>query len=136
LAEKILTARGALEGERKHVTVLLADIQGSLKLIEGIDPEEVRTLLDPALHAMMDAVHRYEGTVNQVMGDGIMALFGAPVAMRPLVRPGVVRRAPRRRCCCSQWKSMGLAVIISRRLTIIATHRARRVPTQRTQDAC
>jgi Double zinc ribbon len=80
LAEKILTARGALEGERKHVTVLLADIQGSLKLIEGIDPEEVRTLLDPALHAMMDAVHRYEGTVNQVMGDGIMALFGAPVA--------------------------------------------------------
>jgi class 3 adenylate cyclase/tetratricopeptide (TPR) repeat protein len=80
LAEKILTARGALEGERKHVTVLFADIKGSLELIEGIDPEEVRTLLDPALQAMMEAVHRYEGTVNQIMGDGIMALFGAPVA--------------------------------------------------------
>ena len=80
LAEKILTARSALEGERKHVTVLFADVKGSLELIEGIDPEEVRTLLDPALQAMMEAVHRYEGTVNQVMGDGIMALFGAPVA--------------------------------------------------------
>ncbi len=80
LAEKILTARSALEGERKHVTVLFADIKGSLELIEGIDPEEVRTLLDPALQAMMEAVHRYEGTVNQIMGDGIMALFGAPVA--------------------------------------------------------
>jgi class 3 adenylate cyclase/tetratricopeptide (TPR) repeat protein len=80
LAEKILTARGDLEGERKQVTVLFADIKGSTELIEGLDPEEARKLLDPALYAMMEAVHRYEGTVNQVLGDGIMALFGAPVA--------------------------------------------------------
>jgi class 3 adenylate cyclase len=80
LTEKILQARLSLEGERKQVTVLFADLKGSTELIEGLDPEEARRLLDPALHLMMDAVHRYEGTVNQVLGDGIMALFGAPVA--------------------------------------------------------
>src|SRR5712691_8443759 len=80
LAEKILTSRSALEGERKQVTVLFADLKGSTELIADLDPEEARALLDPALHAMMDAVHRYEGTLNQVLGDGIMALFGAPVA--------------------------------------------------------
>ena len=79
-AEKILTSRSALEGERKQVTVLFADLKGSTELIEALDPEAARRLLDPALHIMMDAVHRYEGTVNQVLGDGIMALFGAPVA--------------------------------------------------------
>ena len=62
------------------MTVLFADLKGSTELIEGLDPEEARKLLDPALHVMMDAAHRYEGTVNQVLGDGIMALFGAPVA--------------------------------------------------------
>jgi class 3 adenylate cyclase len=80
LTEKILEARSSLEGERKQVTVLFADLKGSTTLVEGLDPEEARRLLDPALHAMMDAVHGYEGTVNQVLGDGIMALFGAPVA--------------------------------------------------------
>src|SRR5262252_60958 len=80
LAEKILASRAALEGERKQVTVLFADLKGSTELIAGLDPEEARQLLDPALHVMMEAVHRYEGTVNQVLGDGIMALFGAPVA--------------------------------------------------------
>jgi class 3 adenylate cyclase/tetratricopeptide (TPR) repeat protein len=80
LTEKILASRAALEGERKQVTVLFADIKGSTELIEGLDPEEARKLLDPALQAMMEAVHRYEGTVNQVLGDGIMALFGAPLA--------------------------------------------------------
>src|SRR5262249_52751162 len=80
LAEKILTSRGALEGERKQVTVLFADLKGSTELIRDLDPEQAQALLDPALDAMMDAVHRYEGTVNQVLGDGIMALFGAPVA--------------------------------------------------------
>ena len=59
---------------------MFADLKGSTELIQGLDPEEARRLLDPALHVMMDAVHRYEGTVNQVLGDGIMALFGAPVA--------------------------------------------------------
>src|SRR3954468_21430815 len=80
LAERIISSRGALEGERKQVTVLFADLKGSTELIQGLDPEEARSLLDPALQAMMDAVHRYEGTVNRVMGDGIMALFGAPIA--------------------------------------------------------
>ena len=80
LVEKILTTRGALEGERKQVTVLFADIKGSLELLVGKDPEEVRKLLDPVLEHMMQAVHRYEGTVNQILGDGIMAIFGAPVA--------------------------------------------------------
>src|SRR6266487_2153306 len=80
LAEKILTSRSALEGERKQVTVLFADLKGSLELIADRDPEEARQILDPVLEHLMAAVHRYEGTVNQVMGDGIMALFGAPVA--------------------------------------------------------
>ena len=80
LAEKILTSKSALEGERKQVTVLFADLKGSMELLADRDPEEARKLLDPVLEVMMEAVHRYEGTVNQVMGDGIMALFGAPVA--------------------------------------------------------
>jgi class 3 adenylate cyclase len=80
LAEKILTSKAALEGERKQVTVLFADLKGSMELLADRDPEEARKLLDPVLEHMMEAVHRYEGTVNQVMGDGIMALFGAPLA--------------------------------------------------------
>jgi len=80
LAEKILTSKAALEGERKQVTVLFADLKGSMELLADRDPEEARTFLDPVLEHMMEAVHRYEGTVNQVMGDGIMALFGAPLA--------------------------------------------------------
>ena len=80
LAERVLTSRAALEGERKQVTVLFADLKGSMELLAERDPEEARTLLDPVLQLMMDAVHRYEGTVNQVLGDGIMALFGAPLA--------------------------------------------------------
>jgi class 3 adenylate cyclase len=80
LAEKIRTSRSTLEGERKQVTVLFADLKGSTELIRDLDPEAAQRLLDPALQRMMDAVHRFEGTVNQVLGDGIMALFGAPVA--------------------------------------------------------
>src|SRR3990170_4782909 len=80
LAEKILTSKAAVEGERKQVTVLFADLKGSMELQADRDPEEARKLLDPVLERMMEAVHRYEGTVNQVMGDGIMALFGAPLA--------------------------------------------------------
>ena len=80
LAEKILGSRSALEGERKQVTVLFADLKGSMELLADRDPEEARKLLDPVLERMMESVHRYEGTVNQVMGDGIMALFGAPLA--------------------------------------------------------
>ncbi len=80
LAAKILTSKAALEGERKLITVLFADLKGSMELLANRDPEDARKILDPVLEQMMDAVHRYEGTVNQVMGDGIMALFGAPLA--------------------------------------------------------
>ena len=80
LAERILTSKSVLEGERKQVTVLFADLKGSMELLADRDPEEARKLIDPVLERMMEAVHRYEGTVNQVMGDGIMALFGAPLA--------------------------------------------------------
>ncbi|HEX5022720.1 MAG TPA: adenylate/guanylate cyclase domain-containing protein, partial [Candidatus Binatia bacterium] len=80
LAEKILTSKSALEGERKQLTVLFADMKGSMELLADRDPEEARKLLDPVIEHMMEAVHRYEGTVSNLMGDGIMALFGAPLS--------------------------------------------------------
>jgi class 3 adenylate cyclase len=80
LAVRIMTSKRELEGERKQVTVLFADIVGSLKIIADRDPEEAQKLLDPVLDHMLEAVHHYEGMVNRVMGDGIMALFGAPLA--------------------------------------------------------
>jgi class 3 adenylate cyclase len=80
LAKRILTSDAALEGERKQVTVLFSDMKGSTEQIADRDPEDARRLLDPVLEMMMEAVDRYEGTVNQVMGDGIQALFGAPLA--------------------------------------------------------
>src|SRR5206468_1216003 len=86
LAERILAeqaameARGTADGERKIITALFADIKGSMELIEDLDPEEARAIIDPALHLMMEAVHRYEGYVAQSTGDGIFALFGAPLA--------------------------------------------------------
>src|SRR5262245_40318963 len=80
LAEQLLAATGALEGERKQVTVPFAALKRSPEPTAALDPEAAQRLLDPALHRMMDAVHRFEGTVNQVLGDGIMALFGAPIA--------------------------------------------------------
>ena len=80
LADKILAASRTLEGERRQVTVLFADLKGSMELVAPRDPEEALGILDPVLELMMEAVHHFEGTVNQVMGDGIMALFGAPLA--------------------------------------------------------
>jgi class 3 adenylate cyclase/tetratricopeptide (TPR) repeat protein/ribosomal protein L40E len=80
LAEKILNSKSSLEGERKQVTVLFADMKGSLELLADRDPEEARKLFDAVIGHMMEAVHRFEGTVNHIMGDGIMALFGAPLA--------------------------------------------------------
>src|SRR5690349_13105191 len=80
LAERILTSKSALEGERKQVTVLFADMKGSMELLADRDPEDARKLFDPVIEHMMEAVHRYEGTVSNLMGDGIMALFGAPLA--------------------------------------------------------
>jgi class 3 adenylate cyclase len=78
--QQALEARGAPDGERKTITALFADIKGSMDLLEDLDPEEARRLIDPALRLMMDAVHRYEGYVAQSLGDGIFALFGAPIA--------------------------------------------------------
>ena len=80
LSERILTSKAALEGERKLVTMLFADLKGSMELFADRDPEEARRLLDPVIEHMMEAVHRYEGTVNHVLGDGIVAIFGAPLA--------------------------------------------------------
>jgi hypothetical protein len=100
LAEKILTSKSAFEGERKQVTVLFADLKGSMELLADRDSREARKLLDPVLEHMMAAVHRYEGTVNQVMGEGIMALFGAPIAQEQLgplaarVLPGFITVDP------------------------------------------
>src|SRR3990172_3954621 len=80
LAEKILQSKSALEGERKQVTVLFADVKSSMELAGQLDPEEWHTILDRFFQILTDGVHRFEGTVNQYTGDGIMALFGAPIA--------------------------------------------------------
>jgi class 3 adenylate cyclase len=80
LADKILQSKSALEGERKQVTVLFADVKGSVELAEGVDPEEWHRIMDRFFQILADGVHRFEGTVNQYTGDGIMALFGAPIA--------------------------------------------------------
>ena len=80
LAEKILTSRGALEGERKSVTVMFSDVSGFTAMSERLDPEEVHTIIDRAFEVILSEVHRYEGTINQFLGDGVMALFGAPIA--------------------------------------------------------
>ena len=79
LAEKILTTRSALEGERKQVTVLFADVKGSMELAEQVDAESWHRILDGFFQILSEGVHRFEGTVNQFTGDGIMALFGARV---------------------------------------------------------
>jgi class 3 adenylate cyclase len=81
LAEQILTSRSALEGERKQVTVLFCDIADSSHLAERVDPEVMHQIMDQVLRLTAEAVHRYEGTVNQYLGDGLMALFGAPMAL-------------------------------------------------------
>src|SRR5258705_6173761 len=80
LVDKILASKSALEGERKPVTVLFADVARSMELAERVDPEEWHRLLDRLFRLLADGVHRYEGTINQYTGDGIMALFGAPIA--------------------------------------------------------
>ena len=89
LAEKILNSRSALEGERKQVTVLFVDIVGSTSRSEHLDPEEVHALMGRAIELMVEEVHRYEGTVNQFLGDGVMALFGAPIAHEDHARRAV-----------------------------------------------
>ena len=80
LADKILTARRAIEGERKLVTVLFADVANYTSMSEKLDPEEVHQIMDGCFKILMDEIHQYEGTINQFTGDGVMALFGAPIA--------------------------------------------------------
>jgi class 3 adenylate cyclase len=80
LADKILTTRSAIEGERKLVTVLFADVANFTSLSEKLDPEEIHEIMDGCFKILMDEIHKYEGTINQFTGDGIMALFGAPLA--------------------------------------------------------
>jgi hypothetical protein len=80
LADKILASKSALEGERKQVTALFADVKSEMKLAGAVDPEEWHHILDRFFQILVDGVHRFEGTVNQYTGDGIMALFGAPIA--------------------------------------------------------
>ncbi|PYO55352.1 MAG: guanylate cyclase, partial [Candidatus Rokuibacteriota bacterium] len=80
LAEKILTSKSAIEGERKRVTVMFADVSGFTAMSERLDPEDVHAIMDRAFEVILEAVHRYEGTINQFLGDGVMALFGAPIA--------------------------------------------------------
>ena len=80
LAEKILKTRSAIEGERRHVTVLFADVAGFTTLAEGRDPEEVHQIIERCFDLITGEVHRFEGTINQYTGDGVMALFGAPIA--------------------------------------------------------
>jgi class 3 adenylate cyclase len=81
LADRILQSRAALEGERKQVTVLFVDLKGSMDLAEQVDPEEWHRILDRFFQILAEGVHRFEGTINQYTGDGIMALFGAPIAL-------------------------------------------------------
>ena len=86
LAKKILTSKAALEGERKHVTVMFADVANYTALSEGTDPEEIHGLMDRCFQLILEQVHYFEGTVNQFTGDGVMALFGAPLALEDAPR--------------------------------------------------
>jgi class 3 adenylate cyclase len=116
LTEKILTSKSALEGERKQVTVLFADLKGSMELLADRDPEESRTLLNAVVERMMEAVHRYEGTVNNVMGDGIMAIFGAPLAHEDhavRARYAALRMQETvNRYSDEIWRSLGISIMI------------------------
>ena len=115
LADKVLQSRSALEGERKQVSVLFADVQGSMELAEQFDPEQWHRVLDGFFAILAEGVHRFEGTVNQYTGDGIMALFGAPNSARGPCAAGLLRgaapamrdRAIRHRGQARAWGSAG-----------------------------
>ena len=94
LAERILNQKSALVGERKHVSVLFADVAGFTPLAEFADPETMHELLDRSFQIALDEVHHYEGTINQFTGDGFMALFGAPIALEDAPRRSVRRTTP------------------------------------------
>ena len=88
LIEKILTTRSAIEGERKIVTVFFADVAGFTPMSEKLDPEEVHQVMDGCFKILMEEIHNYEGTINQFTGDGVMALFGAPLALEDHAQRG------------------------------------------------
>ena len=89
LAYKILTSRASLEGERKYVTVMFADVADFTSISEKLDPEDVHTIMDGCFRILMEETHKFEGTINQFTGDDIMALFGAPVAHEDHARPSM-----------------------------------------------
>jgi len=80
LADKILTTRSSIEGEHKMVTVMFADVANSTAMFGNLDPEAVHDIMDRCFRLLMEEIHRYEGTINQFLGDGLLALFGAPIA--------------------------------------------------------
>jgi len=109
LADRILTSKSALEGERKQVTVLFADLKGSMELLADRDPEEARKLLDPVLERMIEAVHRYEGTVNQVMESWLSLERRSPMRTMPCA-PATPRCACRSRCAAMPRKRVARTV--------------------------
>jgi hypothetical protein len=111
LAETILTSRSALEGERKQVTVLFADVKGSTALAEQVDPEKWHGILDRFFRILSDGVHRFEGTVNQYTGDGIMALFGARSRTRTIRSARVTRRSTRTTPCANMPTRCGCGTV-------------------------
>ena len=119
LAEKIRAGRESIEGERKQVTVLFADVTGSMELAERSDPEEWRRIMDRFFSILCEGVHRFEGTVDKFTGDGIMALFGAPVAHEdhapaPATRPCTCKTSspPTPRSCVAStgWFSVRIGI--------------------------
>jgi len=102
LADKILTTRSSIEGERKLVTVFFADVANYTSVSEKLDPEEVHQIMDGAFKILMDEIHKYEGTINQFTGDGVMALFGAPVPMKIMPKGPVMPLYPFK----TPWRSM------------------------------
>ena len=97
-ADKIRQARSALHGERKHITVLFVDVKGSMDLAEQLDPEQWHRIIEDFFQVLAEGVHRFEGTVNQYTGDGMMALFGAPIA-----HEDHARRAASPPCTSATW---------------------------------
>ena len=107
LAEKILTSRSALEGERKQVTVLFCDLANSTALAERLGPEAMHTLFNRFFALALDVVHRYEGTINQFLGDGFMALFGAPIAHEDHARRAVLAALELQRTLAGHHATLG-----------------------------
>jgi hypothetical protein len=139
LAERI-RAVPVTEGERKTITALFADLKGSTALVEGLDPEEARSVIDPALQLMMDAVHQYDGFVAQALDDGIFALFGAPIAHEDHPQRAVyaalrMQEAMRRSAPAEAMTLLTEAVTLVQRLPSTPEHLQQELPLQTTLGA-